>query len=167
MTEPNIKMIRIDQRLIHGQGQLWISSLGVNLVICANDAAANNKMQQTLMKTVVPKNIAMRFFTIDRTNEIIFKAAPHQNIFVVVDSPKDALRLVEGGFPMKELNVGNIHAAEGKKKVSQFIHLGEEDTKALKKLRDEHGVVFNTKTSPVSSDGTDTIHALNKILDQA
>ncbi|MEA4829110.1 MAG: PTS sugar transporter subunit IIB, partial [Enterococcus thailandicus] len=33
MDKPNVKMVRVDARLIHGQGQLWIKSLGVNLVI--------------------------------------------------------------------------------------------------------------------------------------
>ena len=30
MAEPNIVAFRIDERLIHGQGQLWIKALGVN-----------------------------------------------------------------------------------------------------------------------------------------
>lgn len=54
-------MVRVDERLIHGQGQLWIKSLGVNLVICANDKAAEDSLQQTLMKTVVPKETNIRF----------------------------------------------------------------------------------------------------------
>lgn len=62
--KPNIKMIRIDERLIHGQGQLWIKSLGVNLVICADDKVSSDSMQQSLMKSVVPQDIALRFFGI-------------------------------------------------------------------------------------------------------
>ncbi|TGY42384.1 PTS mannose/fructose/sorbose transporter subunit IIB [Clostridium sartagoforme] len=163
-NKPNIKMVRVDERLIHGQGQLWVKSLGVNLVIVANDKVSTDNIQQTLMKTVIPKEVGVRFWTIDRTNEVIWKAAPHQNIFVVVKSCKDALRLVEGGFPIEQLNVGNIHAAAGKEKVSQFIYLGEEDKEALRKLRDKYNIPFNTKTSPVSNDGVQTIEALNKAL---
>ncbi|VPH60640.1 PTS sugar transporter subunit IIB [Streptococcus pneumoniae] len=33
MTMPNIIMTRIDERLIHGQGQLWVKYLGCNTVI--------------------------------------------------------------------------------------------------------------------------------------
>ena len=29
MATPNIVMTRIDERLVHGQGQLWVKSLGV------------------------------------------------------------------------------------------------------------------------------------------
>ena len=46
-NKPNIKMVRIDERLIHGQGQLWIKSLGVNLVIVANDKVSTDAIQQT------------------------------------------------------------------------------------------------------------------------
>lgn len=164
MNQPNVKMLRIDERLIHGQGQLWLNSLGVNLVIVANDEAATNPLQQTLMKTVVSKDIGMRFFSIDKTNEVIFKASPQQTIFVVVKSPEDALRLVEGGFPIKEINIGNIHADKGKEKISQFIYLGEKDKESLRTLRDKHHITFNTRTSPMSNDGEKTAATLNNFL---
>lgn len=164
MNQPNVKMLRIDERLIHGQGQLWLNSLGVNLVIVANDEAATNPIQQTLMKTVVSKDIGMRFFSIDKTNEVIFKASPQQTIFVVVKSPEDALRLVEGGFPIKEINIGNIHSDQGKEKISQFIYLGEKDKESLRNLRDKHHITFNTRTSPMSNDGEKTAATLNNFL---
>lgn len=164
MNQPNVKMLRIDERLIHGQGQLWLNSLGVNLVIVANDEAATNPIQQTLMKTVVSKDIGMRFFSIDKTNEVIFKASPQQTIFVVVKSPEDALRLVEGGFPIKEINIGNIHSDQGKEKISQFIYLGEKDKESLRILRDKHHITFNTRTSPMSNDGEKTAATLNNFL---
>lgn len=76
MPVPNIVAFRIDERLIHGQGQLWIKALGVNTVIVANDSASEDTMQQTLMKAVVPKTIAMRFFSIQHTCDVIMKASP-------------------------------------------------------------------------------------------
>lgn len=63
MTDkPNIAALRIDERLVHGQGQLWIKTLGVNTVIVANDEAANDPIQQTLMKTVIPENDCNEIF---------------------------------------------------------------------------------------------------------
>ena len=50
MATPNIVMTRIDERLVHGQGQLWVKSLGVNTVIVANDQASQDAMAQTLMR---------------------------------------------------------------------------------------------------------------------
>ncbi|HEK9600176.1 TPA: PTS sugar transporter subunit IIB, partial [Streptococcus equi subsp. equi] len=71
MTPPNIIMTRVDERLIHGQGQLWIKFLNCNTVIVANDAVAEDKIQQSLMKPVVPSSIAMRFFSIQKVIDVI------------------------------------------------------------------------------------------------
>ena len=103
MAEPNIVAFRIDERLIHGQGQLWIKALGANTVIVADDGASEDPMQQMLMKAVVPKTIAMRFFSVQHTCDVIMKASPKQTIFIVCKTPADALRLVKGGVPVKEL----------------------------------------------------------------
>ena len=100
MAEPNIVAFRIDERLIHGQGQLWIKALGANTVIVADDGASEDPMQQMLMKAVVPKTIAMRFFSVQHTCDVIMKASPKQTIFIVCKTPEDALRLVKGGVPV-------------------------------------------------------------------
>ena len=93
MSTPNIVMTRIDERLVHGQGQLWVKTLGVNTVIVANDDAAKDPMAQALMKTVIPKTVHMRFYTVQKVTEIIHKANPAQTIFIIVKNPQDALAL--------------------------------------------------------------------------
>lgn len=164
MAEPNIVAFRIDERLIHGQGQMWIKALGVNTVIVADDAASEDSMQQMLMKAVVPKTTAMRFFSIQHTCDVIMKASPKQTIFIVCKTPADALKLVAGGVPVKEINIGNIHRAPGKEEVSKYIALGPEDKTALKTLRDQYGIVFNTKTTASGDDGSAKVD-INKYLD--
>ena len=48
---PNIVLTRIDNRLIHGQvATQWCGSVGANLLLVANDAVAENKMRQGLLK---------------------------------------------------------------------------------------------------------------------
>lgn len=153
MAEPNIVMTRIDERLVHGQGQLWIKALGVNTVIVADDASAADPMAQALMKTVIPGNIHMRFFTIQKVIDVIHKAAPEQTIFIITKAPADALRLVAGGVPIKKINVGNIHNAEGKEKVTRSIFLGPEDKAAILEMADKYGVTFDTQTTPSGADG--------------
>lgn len=163
MNTPNIAAFRIDERLVHGQGQLWIKSLGVNTVIVANDAAANDPMQQALMKAVIPKTIAMRFFTVQHTCDVIMKASPKQVIFIICKTAEDALKLVAGGVPVTEINVGNIHKAPGKEEVSAYIALGPEDKEALRTLRDTYHITFNTKSTPSGSDSSGKVD-LNKYL---
>lgn len=152
MTNPNIKKIRLDERLVHGQGRLWISNLGVNLVIVANDQVAKSHIQQQLMKSLMPNSVGIRFFTIEETGQKIFKASPRQNIFIIVKTAEDVLRLANAGVPVKHLNVGNIHKKEGKEKLTNFIAVGENDILALKQLEKEYGTTFDTQTTPLGND---------------
>ena len=76
---------------------------------------------------------------------------------------RDALKLVAGGVPVKEINVGNIHHAPGKEDVSKYIALGEDDKAALRKMRDQYGITFNTKTTASGDDGAAKVD-LNKYL---
>ena len=48
---PDILMTRIDNRLVHGQvGVAWTTALpGVNLIVVADDLAAADPLQQSLM----------------------------------------------------------------------------------------------------------------------
>lgn len=152
MTESNIKAIRLDERLIHGQGRLWISNLGVNLVIVANDKVAKSHIQQELMSSLMPDSVGIRFFTLQETIDKIYKASPRQTIFIIVKSAEDVLKLAEGGVPIKELNVGNIHMKEGKKRLTNFIAVDEKDLNALKTLHEKYHVDLNTRTTPLGND---------------
>lgn len=163
MNTPNIVMTRVDERLIHGQGQLWIKYLGCNTVIVANDEVSEDKIQQTLMKTVVPDSVAMRFFSLEKIINIIHKANPAQTIFIVIKNLEDALTLIEGGVPITELNVGNIHNAEEKEQVTRSIFLGQRDKEIIKKLNQEYGVRFNTKTTPTGNDGAIEVNLIDYI----
>ncbi len=121
MSPPNILMTRIDNRLIHGQvGITWTNSLGANLVIVANDEAANDPIQQSLMDMVVSDGVQTRYFTLQKTIDIIHKAAERQKIFIVCKTPQDVLTqdvltLVKGGVPIDFVNIGNMHFCEGEK----------------------------------------------------
>ena len=135
MAEPNILLTRIDNRLIHGQvGMTWTNWLGANLVLVADDEIAADPVQQNLMEMAIAGNVGARFFTLQKTIDVIHKAAPSQKIFLVVRTPQNALTLIKGGVPIKEINVGNLHFAEGKKQVSKVISVTEDDIQTFREL---------------------------------
>lgn len=134
---PNILLTRIDNRLIHGQvGVTWVNHIGANLILVANDQAADDPVQQNLMEMVVPDAISTRFFTIQKTIDVIHKASPSQHIFIVCKNPQDVVKLVEGGVPIKKVNIGNMHFGSGKTQISSTVSLDENDKIAFRRLKD-------------------------------
>ncbi len=145
---PNILLTRIDNRLIHGQvATQWNSSVGSNLILVANDQVAGDKMRQSLMDMAAPSGVATRYFTLKKTIEIIDKAADRQKIFIICENPTDVLKLVEGGVPLKKVNIGNMHMSEGKRQVATSVAVDEADVQAFKKLQ-EKGIELEIRRVP-------------------
>ncbi len=134
---PNILLTRVDNRLIHGQvGMTWSTSLGANLIIVANDEVANDPVQQSLMDMAVASAAETRYFTLQKTIDVIHLAGDWQQIFLVVKTPQDALKLVENGVPITVLNIGNMHFSEGKKQITSTVSVDENDKETFRKLLD-------------------------------
>jgi PTS system, mannose/fructose/sorbose family, IIB component len=145
---PNILLTRIDNRLIHGQvATQWSSYLGANLLLVANDKVAGDSMRQGLMDMAAPAGAQTRYFTIEKTINIIGKAADRQLIFIICENPQDVLKLVEGGVPIKKVNIGNMHMAEGKRQVAGVVAVDDADVAAFKKLQ-ELGVELEIQKVP-------------------
>lgn len=145
---PNIVLTRIDNRLIHGQvATQWAGVVGANLLLVANDAVAVDTFRQSLMDMAAPASAQTRYFTIQKTIDIIHKASDAQKIAIIVETPEDVLKLVEGGVPIKKLNIGNMHMAEGKRQVATTVAVDDADVAAFKKLQ-ELGVELQIKRVP-------------------
>lgn len=134
MNTPNILLTRIDNRLIHGQvGVSWTTGIGANLLLVVDDLVAQDALQQQLMTaTAASSGAGVRFWTIQKTIDTIHKAAPHQKIFIICRTPETVKQLVDGGVPITEVNIGNMHFSSGKKSISAKVYVDDKDIEDLK-----------------------------------
>ena len=141
---PNILLVRIDNRLVHGQVWItWTTSLGANLIVVADDLSAKDPLQQQLMRiTAESSGAGIRFFTIEKTINIIHKASPAQKIFIVCRTPNEVRELVEGGVPIKDVNVGNMHYDKGKRQISKKVYVDDKDFEDLRLIKSKGINVF-------------------------
>ena len=52
-----IELVRIDDRLVHGQiVQGWLKVIDINKIVVVSDAVANDRMQQMLLAMAVPSS---------------------------------------------------------------------------------------------------------------
>ncbi|MCL2321631.1 MAG: PTS N-acetylgalactosamine transporter subunit IIB [Oscillospiraceae bacterium] len=156
----NIVLTRIDNRLIHGQvATQWCGSIGANLILIANDEVAKNTVRQGLMDMAAPSYAQTRYWTIQKTIDTIHKASDRQKIFIVCENPQDVLKLVEGGVPIKKVNIGNMHMVEGKRQVVGSVAVDDADVEAFKKMRNL-GVELEIRRVP--TEGKENIEKLFK-----
>ena len=96
---PNIVLTRIDNRLIHGQvATMWSSSVGANLLLVANDEVAGNEFRQGLMDMAAPSFAQTRYFTIEKTINVIHKASESQHIAIICENPSESAESIDELF---------------------------------------------------------------------
>lgn len=126
--------VRIDNRLIHGQViETWLPYTRARRLLVVNDEIAADDLQQQIASLAVPSRIHAEFI---RVSELSGYASVHaadmQDTLILVATCSDARRIVENGFSIKILNVGNLHYAPGKRQVCAHVALSEEDEACLR-----------------------------------
>ena len=97
----------------------------------------------SLMATTAKQaGVAVRFWTVQKTIETIHKASEKQKIFIVAKTPETVLKLIEGGVPITEVNVGNMHFSEGKRQISKKVYVDDKDVADLKAIEEKGADVY-------------------------
>ena len=69
---------------------------------------------------------------------------------MLFETPQDALRAIEGGVDIKELNIGSMAHSVGKVVVNKAIAMDQNDVETLEKLK-EMGITFDVRKVPADS----------------
>lgn len=129
-------MHRIDERLIHGQVVVgWGNSLRLDRIVLVNDKVAANPWERELYLACVPPDIIATIHSVDEVISLILQDGfKKEKTILLVDSPFDILRMVEGGAPVAWVNVGGLHSRGGRRRILPYLYLSAEEISAFKKL---------------------------------
>ena len=135
-----IQMIRIDERLIHGQvAVLWSKELGVDRIVVVNDKAAADPILVSTLKMAAPSAVKVIILSHEKANVLLNDPRlADAKVLVVVNSPQDAQKLVERVTGIQKVNIGNYGKAniesDTRKQLNDNVFLDESDRDALKKI---------------------------------
>lgn len=153
-----IKLFRIDERLIHGQIAIkWSRHTDVDHIVVANDKAAESPIMQKTLKMAAPSGIKTAIKSV--SDAITLLNDPRCDTFkllVLVNSPEDALRMVDSISGIPYINVGNYgrvapeKPGKPRKAYSRNIYCDVDEVEAFKKLLDS-GLKCIYQTTPEES----------------
>lgn len=131
-----IALLRIDDRLIHGQVvEGWLPQLNVDMVAVVSDAAAADPVQTALMKMALPPAVGLSVLGVaDAPAALASPQAAARRILVLVPGPAEALALLEKGVAVDRVNVGGLHFTVGKVQLGRALFLNEADKAALRAI---------------------------------
>ena len=159
-----ITLARIDDRMVQGQVmQVWTKGHGTNAAYVIDDAtAADEFMKEIYESTQSTGGLAIKVFSsdsiVDEWNKNQFG---DDNVALIFKSIAYAKKAVDGGVPIKELNVGGIAIKPGTTKVIESVGLSKDDAELCKAL-DAAGVKVYFQKIP-SSENVSLSAALAKM----
>jgi len=144
-----VVLVRIDDRLIHGQVvENWMKFLKIDHVVVVNDFVASDRMQKTLFSMAVPDHAKISILTIAQAKEAILNGQfEGDRAMLLLVSPQDVLNLMGKGVRIKEVNVGGMHYSPDKKQILKAISVSKEDMQAFQEL-DRLGIHLEARMVP-------------------
>jgi mannose/fructose/N-acetylgalactosamine-specific phosphotransferase system component IIB len=144
-----ISMIRIDERLIHGQVTMgWARTTSANLILAVNDVVANDTFQKKLMMMAAPVGVTIEIYSVAEVVEKLnANTWPNANILLLLRNPIDMVRLLELGVKIAKVNVGGVRSPGPTVKLTKEVSATPEELQAWKKL-DEMGIRIEVQWVP-------------------
>ncbi len=144
-----IVLVRVDDRLVHGQIlEGWLPSTRAQELVIANDTVAKDYLQKMIMQSAIPYSVDLIIESVEGAVSLLLDPMDNEvRRIVLVDSPKDALRLIIAGVQFTHLNLGNLRTNNVTVCLSKTVMVGEESLMDLRMIL-EQGVQINIQSVP-------------------
>jgi len=131
-----LKLVRVDDRLIHGQVvAIWLKALNAKRIVIVDEATARDEFVSEVIILAAPPGVAVEIHDLasgtERVRQLVTDPEP---AFVLMRSPVTALRLREAGVEFSLLNVGGIGAGPTRKPLYRNISASVEELEAMRRL---------------------------------
>lgn len=133
-----INLVRVDDRLIHGQVMTkWSKGLGTNAIyVVDNVTAADDFMKEIYINANSSSGLRIKVFStvevIESWNQDQFGNDNVVLLFKNISSVKEVLE--KGSLPIEKLNIGGISKKANSKFVISTVGLTKEDGEVLKEM---------------------------------
>lgn len=135
-----IVLLRVDERLIHGQVTVgWGTELGLGRYVVIDDELPGRSLERDLYGLGVPDDAVAEFRTVaEAADRLGAWDSDAVRTALLTRDLDHMVRLAAGrALEGRTVNLGGLHHAPGRSRVLSYLFLGEEDFECLRGLRGE------------------------------
>jgi PTS system mannose-specific IIB component len=144
---------RIDSRLLHGQiATAWAKAVNPTRIIVVSDEVCRDELRSKLITQAAPPGVKAHVIPINQMIKLAKndKQFGGERVLLLFENPQDVLRTVEGGVPLKTINIGSMAHAVGKVQPNKVLAFNQADIDTFKKLK-QAGITFDVRKVPNDS----------------
>lgn len=139
-----IKLLRLDFRLIHGQVVLkWTNQVNANRIVIINDEIAQDSFVGSIYQMAAPKKVEVDIWGVE-------EAAQYWNdngfgdgrILLLFKDVNTIFELFKLGLSFKEIQIGGLGGGPEKKTVNKAIAFDDDEISKLSELADAGASIY-------------------------
>ena len=131
-----IKLLRVDERLIHGQVAFaWTNSSKADCILIVNDAVAADKLRSTSLKMAAPAGVKFVVKTLKDAIPLLNGTKTDKyKLFLIVDNTSDALELVKNVKDVDHVNLGNMKLTSERTMITPSLAVSEKEKEQIHEM---------------------------------
>jgi PTS system mannose-specific IIB component len=132
----NLVLVRIDDRLIHGQVVTeWIKHTDGNRILIIDDKLINDRMMLRILKAATPPEISVEVLAVaDAVLMLKQDSPPDERIIILVKTPDSLEKLVDEGVELKKIILGGMGNNPIRKRYGKSFSASDEEVACIKRM---------------------------------
>lgn len=134
----DIKLVRIDFRLIHGQViTKWFKQTMANEILIIDDDLSKDEFMASIYTMSAPPGAKVIVYSVEQAVEEWKKTQlGDSKLFILFKNVEQTYKAMKLGFPLKDVQIGGLGSAPGRKVVFGPITMNDADAKMLNEMED-------------------------------
>lgn len=130
-----IKIARIDERLVHGQViTSWCKKFSINKIVVIDDDVARDPFMSQVITLSAQAGMEIIIKEVSKALEFLKEGTASGNIMLLFKNPIAVLDLVKTGYVLPEVNLGNIGSSPTRKRISKNVSLTSEEIDMVNRI---------------------------------
>ena len=131
-----LRLVRIDDRLIHGQVvAVWLRAVGADRIVIVDDRVAADAFLVDVLTLAAPAGVPVEVLDVaSGAARVRALADARDAVFVLVKTPVTALALLRAGVPLDVVNLGGMGSGPGRRPLYRTISASDDERAALRDI---------------------------------
>lgn len=132
----NIVLVRIDDRLIHGQiVTAWLKQTNGNTILIIDDALPNDPFMHRILKAASPPGISVEILSVGDALRFLAEDSPSdEKLVILTKAPQPLEKLIEGGISIDRIILGGMGAKAGRQRFNKNISANAEEVESMRQI---------------------------------
>jgi len=146
----SLALVRLDDRLIHGQVVVgWGQPLNAGFIVLVDDEVRNSAWEQDLYRMGVPASIEVMFVSLAEAERLLAEWEQDDRVGILLAGDIDTMVALVATGRIREVNIGGIHHRAGRTERLRYVYLTDEEAGKLRGLV-ANGVLVTAQDVPTA-----------------